>query len=219
MRPAPRNPNDAASVAVDGRDNTPSRPNVAPVFVLGSRRAAPFSEAAWSAGAPAPAAVLDVPAHGEVTFASGLVPAVADAPRHDEPLGLAPFVPALEGAVRVDGVVPLGSVQALLIWPVAGTPAEVPAKRHADAEGAPAAPLSSAPPTENSSAAVDGPLPHIVPTFASVGTPGDASAVVHVDAEVGSWSDPRPLADPPNEPVAVVCVRALIRESDVETLV
>jgi hypothetical protein len=219
MRPAPRNPNDAASVAVDGRDNRPSRPNVTPMFVPGSLRSALFSEAAWPAGAPAPAAALDVLAHGEVTSAPGLVPAVADAPRHDEPLGLAPFVPALEGAVKIEGVVPLGSVQALLIWPVAGNPAEVPAKRHADAEGAPAAPLPSAPPTENCSDAVDGPLPHIVPTLASVGTPGDASAVVHVDADVGSSNDPRPLADPANEPLAVVRVRALTRESDVETLV
>ena len=91
--------------------------------------------------------------------------------------------------------------------------------RHADPDGVPPAPLPSAPLTEKSSAAVDGPLPHIVPTLASVGTPGDASAVVHVDAKVGSSNDPRPLADPANDPVALASVRALTRESDVETLV
>jgi hypothetical protein len=147
------------------------------------------------------------------------VPTVADPSRHDEPPGLVPFAPASDGAANVDGVAPRGSLQAVLIWPVAGTPAEVPARRHADPDGAPPAPLPSAPLTEKSSAAVDGPLSHIVPTLASVGTPGDASAVVQVDTMVGSSKDPRPLADPANDPVAVACVRALTRESDVETLV
>jgi hypothetical protein len=62
-------------------------------------------------------------------------------------------------------------------------------------------------------------LPHIVPALAFVGTPGDASAVLHVDAAVGSSNDPRRLADPPNAPVAFARVRARTRESEVETLI
>jgi hypothetical protein len=76
-----------------------------------------------------------------------------------------------------------------------------------------------APPAEKVSPTVEGPLPHIVPALAIVGTPGDASAVLHVDAAVGSSNDPRRLADPPNAPVAFARVRARTRESEVETLV
>jgi hypothetical protein len=186
MRPMPRNPSDAACVAVDG--NTPIPSGVAssfataPVFAFAPLRAAPILAAVSRSGDPALPAAADVPPHGEVRFASGLVPAFADPLRHDEPPGLVSFAPASDGAANVDGVAPPGSLQTLLIWPVAGTPAEVPAVRHADPDGLPPAPLPSAPLTEKSSAAVDGPLPHIVPTLASVGTPGDASAVVHVDA-------------------------------------
>jgi hypothetical protein len=61
-------------------------------------------------------------------------------------------------------------------------------------------------------------LPHIVPTLASVGTPGDASAALQVEAKVGSSNDLRPLADPANDPVAVALVLARIRESDRDTL-
>jgi hypothetical protein len=102
---------------------------------------------------------------------------------------------------------------------VAGTPAEVPARRHADVEGEPPAPLLFGPPVAKSSAAVDGAPPHIVPRLASVGTPGDAPASAHRDALVGSCADPTPLAAPANEPVAVVLVFARAREFAVERLV
>ena len=226
MRPAPRNPTDVVSVAVDGRDNTPRPSGVASVFtfafVLASPRAAPFAApfaaAVSRSGDPALLAAPGVPAQGEVRVAPGFVPTIAEPERHDEAPGLVPLAFAPDGAANVDGVALLWSPQAALIWPVAGTPAEVPARRHADPEGVPAALLPPTPATEKSSDAVDGPLPHIVPTLASVGTPGDASAVLHVDAKVGSSNDPRPLADPAKAPVAMARIRALIRESDVETL-
>ena len=222
MRPAPRNPTDVVSVAVDGRDNTPRPSGVRSVFnfafALASPRAAPFAAAVSRSGDPALLAAPEVPPQGEVRSAPGFVPTIAEPPRHDEALGLVPLAFAPDGAANVDGVALLWSPQAALIWPVAGTPAEVPATRHADPEGVPAALLPPVPPTEKSSDAVDGPLPHIVPTLASVGTPGDASAVLHVDAKVGSSNDPRPVADPAKAPVAMARIRALIRESDVETL-
>src|SRR3989475_8111646 len=223
MRPAPRNPTDVVPVAVDGRNNTPRPSGVASVFTfafaLASPRAAPFAAAVSRSGDTALLAAPEVPAQGEVRFASGFVPTIAEPPRHDEAPGLVPVAFAPDGAENVDGVALLWSPHAALIWPVAGTPAEVPARRHADPEGVPAALLPPTPATEKSSDAVDGPLPHIVPRLAAVGTPGDASAVLHVDAEVGSSNDPRPLADPANEPAAVARIRARIQESDVETLV
>src|SRR2546430_4652819 len=221
MRPAPRNPTDVVPVAVDGRNNTPRPSGVASVFTFAfallSPSAAPFAAAVSRSVDPALLAAPEVPAQGEVKFAPGFVPTIAEPPRHDEAPGLVPLAFAPAGAANVDGVALLWS-HAALIWPVAGTPAEVPARRHADPEGVPAALLPPTPATEKSSDAVDGPLPHIVPTLASVGTPGDTSAVLHVDAKVGSSNDPRPLADPAKEPVAKARIRALIRESDVETL-
>ena len=117
MRPIPRNPSDAASVAVDGSDITPSTPCVAPVFTFAfaSPRAATFVSAVSRSGDPALPAAADVPPHGEVRFASGLVLAIADPLRHDEPPGLVSFAPASDGAANVDGVAPPGSLQALLI--------------------------------------------------------------------------------------------------------
>ena len=56
-----------------------------------------------------------------------------------------------------------------------------------------------------------------MPRLASVGTPGEASAVEHVDARVGSSAEPMPAADPANEPVAMARRFARTRESDVET--
>jgi hypothetical protein len=167
-------------VAVDGSENTSSTA-CASVLAFASLRAAPFSEAVRPSGA-AGVLAAEGPPHGDERSAPGVVPTTADPSRHDVPPGLVPFAPAPDDAVNVEGVAPAGPLQAVLISPVAGTPAEESATRHADPDGAPAAPVPSAPLTEKSSDAVDGPLPHVVPTLASVGTPGDASAVLHVDA-------------------------------------
>jgi hypothetical protein len=101
---------------------------------------------------------------------------------------------------------------------VGDTPAEASAPRHDDAEGPPAAPLPSALLAEKSSEAVDGPLPQLVPRLASVGTPGDTSAVEHIDAFVGSSAEAMPAAEPANAPVPVATTFAWTRESDIETL-
>ena len=58
-----------------------------------------------------------------------------------------------------------------------------------------------------------------MPRLASVGTPGDASAVEQVEALVGSSAEPIPASDPANEPVAVATVFARTRVSEVETVV
>src|SRR6267378_8321489 len=175
MRPAPRSPTDVVPVAVDGRNNTPRPSGVAAVFTFAfafaSPRAAPFAAAVSRSGDPAllaapqvpPVAAPEVPPQGEVRSAPGFVPTIAEPERHDEAPGLVPLAFAPVGAENVDGVALLWSPHAALIWPVAGTPAEVPARRHADPEGVPAALLPPTPATEKSSDAVDGPLPHIVP--------------------------------------------------------
>src|SRR3989442_408627 len=136
MRPPPKKPNDAVSVAVDGRYNTPSPAGVASVFVFAfaSPRAAPFVAAVSRPGDPARAAAPNVPPHGDVRFAPGLVPTIADPSRHDDPPGLVSFAPAVDGDAKADGVAPLGLLHSVAIWPVAGTPAEVPARRHAETQ-------------------------------------------------------------------------------------
>jgi len=58
-----------------------------------------------------------------------------------------------------------------------------------------------------------------VPRLTSVGTPGDASAVEHVEAFVGSWADPIPASDPAKAARAVAIAFARTRESEVETVV
>jgi hypothetical protein len=78
--------------------------------------------------------------------------------------------------------------------------------------------LPSEPFAEKSSETEDGPVPQLVPRLRSVGTPGDASAVEHVDAKVGSSTVPMPAADPANEPVTVATAFARTFESEVETL-
>jgi hypothetical protein len=58
-----------------------------------------------------------------------------------------------------------------------------------------------------------------VPRLALVGTPGDAPAVEHVEAYVGSSAEPIPASDPAKEPRAVAIAFARTRESEVETVV
>ena len=82
----------------------------------------------------------------------------------------------------------------------------------------PAAPLLPEPFALKSSDADDGPVPQLVPRLASVGKPGDASAVKHVEAYVGSSTEPMPASEPANEPRPVAIAFALTRESDVDTL-
>jgi hypothetical protein len=101
-------------------------------------------------------------------------------------------------------------MHAVLSWPEAGTPPDAPATRQEEAEGFPLAP-----PAEACSDAVDGALPHIVPRLALDGTPGDASALVHVDALLGSSAATSP-AEAPNAPRAVDRFVARTREPEVE---
>jgi hypothetical protein len=140
-----------------------------------------------------------------------------------EPIGAAPLrVPfALSSRVldTADGLVLPSAVQVLPKSVVGDGPADAFAPRHVDPEGPPEAPLLSAPFAEKSSDAADGPVPQLVPRLASVGTPGEASAVEQVEAFVGSSAEPIPAADPPNAPVAVTTAFARTRESDVEALV
>src|SRR5207302_1266629 len=121
MRPAPRNPTDVVSVAVDGRDNTPRPSGVRSVFnfafALASPRAAPFAAAVSRSGDPAllaapevpPLAAPEVPPQDEVRSAPGFVPTIAEPERHDEALGLVPLAFAPDGAATVDGVALLWS--------------------------------------------------------------------------------------------------------------
>jgi hypothetical protein len=87
-----------------------------------------------------------------------------------------------------------------------------------DPDGVPAAPLLPEPFALKSSDAEDGTVPQLVPRLASVGTPGEASAVEHVEAYVGSSAEPTPASEPANEPRPVAIAFALTRESEVETL-
>ena len=109
-------------------------------------------------------------------------------------------------------------VHVLLRSVVGDVPADASAPRHVDPDGAPPAPLLSAPFAEKSSDAEEGPVPQLVSRLTSVGTPGEASAVEQVEAFVGSWAEPIPAAVAPNAPVAVATAFARMRESDVETL-
>jgi hypothetical protein len=119
----------------------------------------------------------------------------------------------------VDELAPPCTVHVLLSSVVGDGPADVFATRHVDPEGAPAAPLPSDPFAEKSSEAEDGSVPQLVPRLTSVGTPGEASAVEHVEAMVGSSAEPTPASEPANEPVTVATAFARIPESVVETLV
>jgi hypothetical protein len=106
-----------------------------------------------------------------------------------------------------------------VLSPVVGlVPADPFAIRQADPEGPPAAPLPSEPFAPKSSEAEDGCVPQFVPRLASVGTPGDASAVEQVEAFVGSCAAANRSTAPANDPVAVAIAFARTRESEVDTL-
>jgi hypothetical protein len=106
-----------------------------------------------------------------------------------------------------------------VLSPVVGlVPAEPFAVKHADPEGPPAAPLPSEPLAPKFSEADDGCVAQLVPRLASVGMPGDASAVEQVEAFVGSSAEPIRSTAPAKDPVAVASALARTRESEVETL-
>jgi hypothetical protein len=119
----------------------------------------------------------------------------------------------------VDELASAGEVQLLSSSLVGDGPADAFATRHVDPDGVPAAPLPFEPFAEKSSEAADGCVPQLVPRLTSVGTPGDASAVEHVDAKVGSSAEPMPASEPANEPVTVAIALARIPESVALTLV
>ena len=95
-------------------------------------------------------------------------------------------------------------------------PAEASARKHAEPDGVPDAPFPSEPFAEKSSEADDGWVPQLVPRLASVGTPGDASAVEHVEARVGSSADANPATAPAN--AAVASPRAFPRTREFEAV-
>jgi len=82
----------------------------------------------------------------------------------------------------LDGLALLDAVQSSLRSAVGLVPAEASAPRHVDPDGVPAAPLPLELFEAKSSDTKDGFVPQLVPRLASVGTPGEASAVEHVDA-------------------------------------
>jgi hypothetical protein len=131
----------------------------------------------------------------------------------------APFAFAFPALELVDGVVPPCAAHVAVMSLVGERPADAFAPKQADPDGVPAAPLPSALFAEKSSDAEDGPVPHCVPMLTSVGTPGAASAVEHVDALVGSSAEPIPASDPANEPLPVATATTRTLESEVETLV
>lgn len=117
-----------------------------------------------------------------------------------------------------DGVTPPWAAHPPLKSIVGEGPADASARRHADPEGVPAAPLPAASFPEKSSDTEDGDVPQFVLRLAFVGTPGSASAVEQVDANVGSSTEPTPAIEPANDPVNVATAFARTRESEVETL-
>jgi hypothetical protein len=134
-----------------------------------------------------------------------------------------PTPPALPASLALRPLVPDG-VPALVEDPHdvprppdGATPADALAVEHDDAAGVPPAPLPFALFAAEFSETVDGWPPHAVPRLAFVGTPGAASAVVHVDAFVGSCAEPTRRSDAPAAPVARDRILARRRESDIET--
>ncbi len=119
----------------------------------------------------------------------------------------------------VDEFASAGEAQLLSSSLVGDGPADALATRHVDPDGVPAAPVPFEPFAEKSSEAADGCVPQAVPRLTSVGTPGDASAVEHVEAKVGSSAEPTPASEPANEPVTVATAVARISESVALTLV
>jgi len=96
-------------------------------------------------------------------------------------------------------------------------PAEASARRHAEPDGVPDVPFPSELFAEKSSEAEEGSVPQLVPRLTSVGMPGDASAVEHVEARVGSSADPTPGTAPANDPVASASAFTRTRESETVT--
>jgi hypothetical protein len=113
----------------------------------------------------------------------------------------------------------LDAVQPLPRSVVGDGPADTSAARHVDPDGVPAPPLPSELLALKSSAAEVGWAPQLVPRLTSVGTPGEASAVEHVDAYVGSSAEPTPASEPANEPRPIAIRFARTRESEVDTVV
>ncbi len=103
-----------------------------------------------------------------------------------ESAALAPFALSAPPRDAVGAVAPLCEVHGEPKSVVGLVPADPFATRHADPEGRPAALFRSEPFAAKSSDAEDGWVPQLVPRLASVGTPGDASAVEQVEAYVGS---------------------------------
>ena len=128
-----------------------------------------------------------------------------------------PLAPPLPSVDAVGELAALCAVQDELRSLVGEGPADAFASKHAEPDGDPAAPLPSEPLVEKSSDAEDGWVPQFVPRLASVGTPGDASPVEHVDRYVGSSAEPTPAIDPASEPVTVATAFARTRESEVDT--
>ena len=137
-----------------------------------------------------------------------------------EPVGTPPACPVFPDpfpALEPDGATPLFAVQAALKSVVGDGPADASATRHADPEGVPAAPFPSGSLALKSSDAEDHEVPQLVPRVTSVGTPGDASAVEHVDDVVGSSTDPTPATPPAKDAIAFAIRFARTLESDTET--
>ena len=147
---------DVAAVDVDGSDETPSTPT-------------PPGETLATVDACPEPLVLEL----DVDPLSPL--------RSPSPTALAPAVVDDE-----DGVALPCDVHALPTLVVGDRPADASAVKQEDPEGDPPPPLPPVLFAEALSDADDGPVPQLVPRLASVGTPGDASAVEHVDALVGS---------------------------------
>lgn len=133
------------------------------------------------------------------------------------PLGV-PFSPGFPGLVSPEGVVPPCAAHPSLRSRLGDGPADASARRHAEPEGVPAAPLPSASLPEKSSETDEGAVPQFVPRLALVGVPGSASAVEQVDAKVGSSTQPTPAAPAANDPVAVPTAFARTRDCEMETL-
>jgi hypothetical protein len=127
-----------------------------------------------------------------------------------DPFAFAPDEPA--------GLVALCALHESLRSAAGAGPADASARKHAEPDGVPEAPFPSELLAEKSSDADDGPVPQLVPRLASVGTPGDASAVEHVDARVGSSAN-IPPNHPANAAVASASAFARMRESEAVTLV
>jgi hypothetical protein len=158
------------------------------------------------------------PSHAFALSPSALALRVVAADAAASPVLPVPAFVSVE-ASPVEGVDALGEAHADARSADGETPADACADRQDELGGVPLAPFPSAPLAEKSSDALVGSAPHAVPRPTSVGTAGDASAVVQVDAFVGSCAEPTPSADAPNDPAAVEMIVARTRESDVDTVV